>query len=313
MDYQVKYVSPSQMWMYASCGLRWWLNYPLRLKMPGNLNFAIGGTTHEIASDVVRMPRSNIDREQLQATFNRAWSKGTEGIYLREKDNPEKSKGICVAITDKFVKGFEDGDFDFEYVDYLPIGSDTLEPAVEIGAQCPSLNVLTGDVIDPNVSLTGALDFVGIDKKERLVIIDHKTAARAYGPSKIYKEPQLPFYHVLLMIMISMGMFPGIRKKKADAIMYGVMLKTKKAISSDKWDDFYQIQERTITDEELSFFYDNLEGVIGGMQNGPYIACPGMQCDTMCSHKPVCDAMMRGENPITAYTKFMQEMEANSG
>ena len=279
--------------------------------MPDNINFVIGGVVHKVIKQALATERNSIDKKELTALFTNEWKERTERVYLKEKDDIDKSATLALTLVDKFIDGYAVGKFGYDCVNYLPIGKDVQEPALEVGVEVPAINVLTGKPYEYDIELTGELDFVGYDSEGELVIIDHKTSARAYPYSKIYKEQQLPFYDVLLRIMIMLGMFPDVEKKKADAILYGVLLKTKKALNSEEWENFYQIQKRTIADGELHFFYDNLGGVIQGMKHGPYIACPGIQCETMCSHRPICDAIMRGENPITAYEKFMQEFEEN--
>ena len=307
-----RHISPSQMWMYASCSLRYYFNYILGLKMPGNLNFATGTTVHEVAKELVAMPKDNIDREQLQDTFTIAWNKEVKRAYLTEKDDVDVTRELCTSITDKFIGGYESGEFPYTPVNYLPIGADKQEPALEAGFELPAMNVL--DDFKP-IGLEGmelyfacSLDIVGTDPDDKLSIIDYKTSKMPYKKSKIMKEPQLPFYDMIFRIASKLGMFPDLLKTKVDSIAYGVILKSKKAIKGD-WSDFFQVWSREITDDELAFFYHNMEELVTGMFTGPYHACPGFQCDTMCAHRPVCDAYMKGESPEEAYNNFMFNWE----
>lgn len=286
--------------------------------MPGNLNFAIGTAVHEVARELMGMPKDSIDRKQLKAIFAQNWDKKVKEAYIRHQDDVDKSRELGENIAEKFIKGYETGDFTFSPIEYLPIGKDKPELAVETAFELPAVNVLTGEPLanmvygkeGDNVDMyfVCSLDFIGTDPKDELYIIDYKTAARAYSKSKIMKEPQLPFYDVILRIAIRLGLIPGLEKKQSDKIAYAVMMKTKKALEG-KWSDFFQIWEREITDKELEFFYWNLKQMVFAMENGPYCACPGNQCDNMCAHRPICDAFMRGEDPEDAYNKFMLEWE----
>lgn len=296
-------ISPTRHITRTLCEFRDYLAYGLGFRMPSNVNFAMGGGLHSSAEFAVKAKRE-VTADQLRAIFAQKWKKELAGpMYLKDKDNVDDLFDKGQQLVGRFVEQFVDREYPFDPIDYIPAGTKTPVPAAEIRYNLPCVNPITGEEI-PDVRLTGIIDVLGVHDEFGFGPLDWKTGARKYSQTKIEKGVQLAHYAIACRLMLKMHpeMFPildVLKKKREDSVMYLLFKKTKNADVEE--------YHRTLSDANINFFWEGLKDTIKGIQMGLKSYNEGSHCDNFCSHKPICDAIMNGEDPQVAYDKFMKE------
>ncbi len=297
------WVSPTRHGGHALCQTKDWLHYVRRFRMPSNINFALGGGIHSAAEFAVKSRRENVSREQLKAIFAQKWAKEFSGpMYLKPKDNVDNIYAMGEQMVDKFCDQFLDRQFPFDPIDYIPVGHKQAVPACELSYNVPCVNPVTGETID-GVRLIGVIDAIGVHDKYGVGPVDWKTGARKYSETKIEKGIQLAHYAVAMRIMMQSnpGMFPLldiIGKTKEDVAMYLLFKKTK-GLEVEPY-------KHSFSDANINFFWDGLKDTIKSIRLGLRTYNEGPHCDHMCSYKPICDAIMNGEDEVKAYEDFLK-------
>ena len=222
--------------------------------------------------------------------------------YFKAKDDPAALFAKGEAIVDLFSEQFIDRKFPFDPIDYIPRGKTKIQPAAEIRLSAPAINVVTGEKMD-GVDLLCIVDAIGMHDEFGLCIVDWKTGARAYSQTKVEKGIQLVHNSLTFRIALDMypGMFPAleiINKKKEDEIVYLLFKKTKVPIVEEPY-------HTSVSDANIDFFWKSLENFVKAIRNNIFPYCEGMQCDSMCSYKPMCDAIQNGKDPDIAYAAYM--------
>jgi hypothetical protein len=307
MKFKLKEVSATKVTTYTSCPFRFYLNYVLGLRMPKNTNLVIGSAVHEGIKRLL-LPKGKIGLDDYTDAFGlykQVWKNEKDTILAKDDKDIESSFALGESMLEKFYLGKINGDFKFNPTIFKdPYIGET--PAVEIEFKVPMADMFSKNL--NSIKLVGKIDVAGFDKDGEFAILDHKTASRGYSTSKIERDLQLPFYLIASSILVGQGAFPNVTEEPKK-VMFGVMLKTKTAISSKNFNDFYQFHERILTEQELNEYYTILDTVVKCMKKGPYFPSVGMQCDTMCSHAGICSAAMKGGNPITAHEEFLKSVK----
>jgi len=257
------HISHSQIFTYLNCSLKYYFSY-VEGRMPEHRPAAMlfGSAIHAAIARYYKGVQKKGKPEPLsllQDLFHDYWNWQTEdtGIPVAYKDGSDRdsmlAEGQGLVLT--FYKN--------------------AEPMEIIGVEEPYSSVLydeEGNSTD--FKLIGIVDCLQRDKDGNLIIIDNKTANRAYSRDKIEQDLQMTVYSYLAA---SSGLVPA---KSKTLHRFDVLVKLKKEPRLDIYHT-----KRTAADRRR--LAKTISRVLRGIEAGVFFPNPGWMCGD-CQHARAC-------------------------
>ncbi|MEJ2235317.1 MAG: PD-(D/E)XK nuclease family protein, partial [Syntrophobacterales bacterium] len=149
------------------------------------------------------------------------------------------------------------------------------EPMEVVGVEEPYSSVLYDEEANPtDFKLIGIVDCIQRDKDGNLIIIDNKTAKRAYSKDKIEQDLQMTVYSYLAA---ANRLVPA---KSKTLHRFDVLVKLKKEPRLDLYHTTRAAADRRRLAKTIS-------RVLKGIESGVFFPNPGWMC-TDCQHAEAC-------------------------
>ena len=247
------HVSVSQLRAYTLCSQKYYFTYVLRTPpahRPSALAFgsaiheALAAFYQQIAADGVRL-----GVEEVSAVFDAAWDGelAREPVVLfSEKESAEGLRQTGHAMLAAFI---EDG----------------FVPAEIVGVEVP----FSLEVPGREEALVGAFDLVGRDEEGRLVVVEHKSAARRWSDDQLQYDIQATAY-TWAARELGLGTVD---------VVYQLLLKTKTPAVKT-----YRVQRGEADIAELTL---TIDGVLRAVEAGAWWPTRGWAC-AGCAYAQSC-------------------------
>ena len=257
------HISHSQIFSYLNCSLKYYFSY-VEGRMPEHRPAAMlfGSAIHAAIARYYKGVQKKGKPEPLslhQDLFHDYWNWETEdsGIPIAYKGG--QNKDSMLNEGQRLVKTF------YENVDPMEV----------IGVEEPYSSVLYDEEGNPtDFKLIGIVDCIQRDKDGNLIIIDNKTAARAYSQDKIEQDLQMTVYSYLAA---ASKLVPA---KSKTLHRFDVLVKLKKEPRLD-------IYHTTRTAADRRRLAKTISRVLRGIEAGVFFPNPGWMCGD-CQHARAC-------------------------
>jgi len=256
------HISHSQIFTYLNCSLKYYFSY-VEGRMPEHRPAAMlfGSAIHAAIARYYKSVLKKGKPEPLslyQDLFHDHWNWETEdtGIPIAYKDGQNKEDLLNEGQL--LVKTFYEN----------------AQPMEVVGVEEPYSSVLYDEEGNPtDFKLIGIVDCIQRDKDGNLIIIDNKTANRAYSQDKITQDLQMTVYSYLLC---ANKLMPA----KADTThRFDVLLKLKKP----RLDSYYTT--RSAADRKR--LAKIINQVLRGIEAGVFFPNPSWMCSD-CQYAQAC-------------------------
>jgi CRISPR/Cas system-associated exonuclease Cas4 (RecB family) len=179
------YVSVSQIKTWLLCPRRYELRY-IRGIAPAfvPVNLAFGSAFHEALAgyyNEIKVTGVPLRRDLVLDTFRAAWARAAEGDVSLQADEDDADPGVMIDKGVSMLHAF-----------YEQAGTPIVE-AVEHGFTITLHDVDTGEPLEEQ--LVGTMDLL-IREEGRVVVVEHKTAARKYTADQLAFDLQLTAYQI---------------------------------------------------------------------------------------------------------------------
>ena len=256
------HISHSQIFTYLNCSLKYCFSY-VEGRMPEHRSAAMlfGSAIHAAIARYYKGVQKKGKPEPLslyQDLFHDHWNWETEdtGIPIAYKDGQNQDSMLNEGQL--LVKTFYEG----------------AKPMEVIGVEEPYSSVLYDEEGNPtDFKLIGIVDCIQRDKDGNLIIIDNKTANRAYSKDKIEQDLQMTVYSYL---MCANKLMPA----KADTKhRFDVLLKLKQPRL-----DIYYTTRSAADRKRLTKIINQ---VLRGIEAGVFFPNPSWMCSD-CQYAQAC-------------------------
>jgi putative RecB family exonuclease len=257
------HVSHSQIFTYLNCSLKYYFAYvegriperrPEALLLGSALHAGIGRYYWGLRKIGEPEPLSLL---QDLVEDHLIWDIGDSEIPVAYKEGSDKES--LLADSRRLVETF-----------YRNI-----EPMEVVSVEQPLSAPLYDEDGNPSdMKLIGIVDCIQRDDKGKLIIIDHKTAARGYSTDKIEQDLQMTVYSYLVC---ANKLVPA---KSDTAHRFDVLVKLKKEPRLD-------LYHTTRTAADRRRLAKTINRVLKGIESGVFFPNPGWMCAD-CQHASVC-------------------------
>ena len=256
------HISHSQIFTYLNCSLKYYFSY-VEGRIPENRPAAMlfGSAIHAAIARYYKGVQKKGKPEPLsllQDLFHDYWNWQVEdtGIPIAYKDGQDKDS--MLAEGQRLVLTFYKN----------------AEPMEVVGVEEPYSSVLYDEEGNPtDFKLVGIVDCIQRDKDDNLIIIDNKTANRAYSCGKIQHDLQMTVYSYLLC---ANKLMPA----KAETIhRFDVLLKLKEPRL-----DIYYTTRSAADRRRLAKLISH---VLKGIEAGVFFPNPSWMCSD-CQYAQAC-------------------------
>jgi putative RecB family exonuclease len=152
-----------------------------------------------------------------------------------------------------------------------------VEPMEVVSVEQPLSAPLYDEEGNPtDMKLIGVVDLIARDKEGNLILIDHKTAARAYSKDKIEQDLQMTVYSYLVCASAN-KLVPS---KSETLHRFDVLVKLKKEPRLD-------LYHTTRTAADRKRLAKTITRVLRGIEAGVFFPNPGWMCSD-CQHARAC-------------------------
>ena len=257
------HISHSQIFTYLNCSLKYYFSY-VEGRMPEHRPAAMlfGSAIHAAIARYYKGVLKKGKPEPLsliQDLFHDYWNWQVEdtGIPVAYKDGSDKDS--MLAEGQRLVLTFYKN----------------AEPMEVVGVEEPYSSVLYDEEANPtDFKLIGIVDCIQRDKDGNLIIIDNKTAKRAYSKDKIEQDLQMTVYSYLAA---ANRLVPA---KSKTLHRFDVLVKLKKEPRLDLYHTTRAAADRRRLAKTIS-------RVLKGIESGVFFPNPGWMC-TDCQHAEAC-------------------------
>ena len=256
------HISHSQIFTYLNCSLKYYFSY-VEGRMPEHRPAAMlfGSAIHAAIARYYKSVLKKGKPEPLslyQDLFHDHWNWETEdtGIPIAYKEGQNKDNMLNEGQL--LVKTF----------------CESAQPMEVIGVEEPYSSVLYDEEGTPtDFKLVGIVDCIQRDKDGKMIIIDNKTANRAYSKDKIEQDLQMTVYSYLAA---SSGLVPA---KSETLHRFDVLLKLKKPRL-----DIYYTTRSAADRRRLAKIINQ---VLRGIEAGVFFPNPSWMCSD-CQYAQAC-------------------------
>jgi putative RecB family exonuclease len=257
------HISHSQIFTYLNCSLKYNFSY-VQGRMPEHRPAAMlfGSAIHAAIARYYKSIQKTGKPEPLsllQDLFSDylTWDIGGNEIPVAYKDGSDKES--LLADGQRLVKTF------YENVEPMEV------VAVEEPLSAP---LYDEDGKPSDMKLIGVVDLIARDQEGNLLLIDHKTAARAYTEKKVTQDLQMTCYSYLAC---ANKLMPS---KSETLHRFDVLVKLKKEPRLD-------LYHTTRTAADRRRLAKTISRVLKGIQSGVFVPIPGWMCGD-CQHAGAC-------------------------
>lgn len=189
-------ISTTRLNLYCDCGLKYKFKYIDKIEKPQkSIHLVYGKSVHKALEELNKS--LEMHPEDVLQHFHNAWEKGLE----ETKINPNKYSDTLYNIgIDSLLKYY------FDFVDYEVISTEK-EFEIEYKGH----------------TIVGIIDAI-IKIKNRLIILDYKTAKEPYSKFNIDTSIQLHLYSYAFRELLKQGVF-DIKNKKENNVAYYTLIK----------------------------------------------------------------------------------------
>jgi putative RecB family exonuclease len=260
------HISHSQIFTYLNCSLKYYFGY-VEGRVPERRPEALllGSAIHTGLARYYWSLKKYGDPEPLSLLQDLVddhliWDIGENEIPVAYKEGSDKES--LLAAARRLVETF------YREVDPLEV------VAIEQPLTAPLYNE-EGNPTD--VKLIGVLDLIARQQDGNLILIDHKTASRAYSKDKIEQDLQMTCYSYLVCANKAYEMVPA---KAKTLHSFNVLVKLKKAPRLD-------VYHTTRTAADRKRLAKTISRVLRGIEAGVFIPHVGWMCSD-CQHSRAC-------------------------
>jgi putative RecB family exonuclease len=257
------HISHSQLFTYLNCSLKYYFSY-VEGRTPEHRPAAMlfGSAIHAAIARYYKGVLKKGKPEPLsliQDLFHDYWNWQVEdtGIPVAYKDGSDKDS--MLAEGQRLVLTFYKN----------------AEPMEVVGVEEPYSSVLYDEEGNPtDFKLIGIVDCIQRDRDGNLIIIDNKTANRAYSKDKIEQDLQMTVYSYLAA---ASGLVPA---KSETLHRFDVLVKLKKEPRLD-------LYHTTRTAADRKRLAKTISRVLKGIESGVFFPNPGWMCSD-CQYAQAC-------------------------
>ncbi len=183
------HISHSQIFTYLNCSLKYRFRYVLGLS-PERLGLALpfGSAIHKALEYYYRgiIDGKKVSLNRLQKVFSSHLTrelseKGNMVVYTKGTPDKDSALQLGVSMLDAFYRNID------------------LKGGRVVAIELPlSATLYTTEGVSAGIDLIGIIDLLMEDKSGSLIVVDHKTAARAKTQSDVNADLQMTVYSYLL-------------------------------------------------------------------------------------------------------------------
>lgn len=190
------YLSNSSISTYTECSQKWYFTYKTEHQRVPTEYTEYGSSIHhalELFHSDIALLGDVPDVSVLHERFEEKWNELSKNPEL-ELTYYKVTNYLDIGI--KSLTQYFDTYYGTEWFN-VPVG-------VELEFDVPIVNPYTGEIIDPDYTLRGYIDFVQ-KVNNRLLVVDHKTASRPYDNHAVNYGLQLSIYRYALEYLVNTG------------------------------------------------------------------------------------------------------------
>lgn len=263
----MKYISASQLTLYADCSLKHRFRYIDKIKKPSeSIHLAYGSAIHKALENLnLSLLTSKNHLEDVYQDFHDEWNR--ELLEQNVKGNWYEKTLYEMGLNTL-------GNYYNENIDYDVIDA-------EIKFDVP---IIYPDGTKEKRNLYGLIDVV-ILRKGQLMIVDYKTSKEPYSKFIIDTSLQLSIYSYAFRYLIKNKLIDlgKIKKNKEDYISYYVLLKDYENLNGK-----IKMQRKKITDKQYNKMFYTIKTTLKGIKNEIFIPNYNSMCKWCEYRKDEC-------------------------
>lgn len=214
----IKKISYTELSTYTACPLKWFIRYRLNIQGQTSKSILLGSLYHEICKHILSKTISeefyhNINEDEL---FHETYNITKNYIDTVCKNFKVLDEDIAYIIT-------KSRNMPQKFLNYLKMsGFVTVthndKPLVECEILSPIIQI---EKINAQYYIKGIIDCIVKDKKNNIILIDHKTSKKKYDDFSIFFSNQLNIYSYLISNFITSNNI-DIKPNKIGYLVYTV-------------------------------------------------------------------------------------------
>jgi putative RecB family exonuclease len=236
-------VSASRLGLFLQCRLKFFFRYVLRLKKPKTPALHVGNSVHAVlkAWNKARWIQQPLTLKEVHENYLTAWADTSEGPVQWEDGEEEADKTTGWRLCDTYLR---------EHHVPAEVKPDAVEVSVEADLRQHGLPRLIGI----------------IDLVQQKQIIDYKTSSTTPNPEKVAHMTEIQTSSYALLYRHNTG-----DEEAGIQLHHLVKLKNPKVVIT---------RLPSMSPQQESRLYRQMESYLGGLQRNDFIPSPGMHCSS---------------------------------